>query len=74
MTNFNHVVEAAPHRRRVHSVGPFHDAITDLRINYNQLPEAGRFVVGTAVGYFGSRVAVGSATRVVKLAGAIFIA
>ena len=45
-----------------------------LREKYDELPEKGKFGVGAAGGFIVSRLAVKSATTVVKLAGAAYVA
>lgn len=41
---------------------------------YDKLPEQGKFATGAAIGYTSSRMAVGTATTVLKVAGATYIA
>lgn len=49
-------------------------AFANLKKMYEDLPDQGKFVTGAVVGYAGSRFAVRSATAVVKVAGAVFVA
>mmetsp|Transcript_15129 Transcript_15129/g.24483 ORF Transcript_15129/g.24483 Transcript_15129/m.24483 type:complete len:166 (-) Transcript_15129:268-765(-) len=47
---------------------------SQVREQYEQLPDQGKFVTGAVVGYGASKLVVRSAVRVVKIAGAAFIA
>lgn len=45
-----------------------------LREKYDDLPEKGKFAAGVTIGFTGSRLAIKSATTVVKVTGAAFVA
>jgi hypothetical protein len=44
-----------------------------LKKKYDNLPDTGKFAVGAAVGYSGSRLVVRTAVGVIKVAGVTFI-
>lgn len=44
-----------------------------LRNKYDGLPPRGKFIAGAAVGFVGSRLAIGSAVGALKVAGVAFI-
>ncbi|MGK3749514.1 MAG: hypothetical protein ACI8RD_001809 [Bacillariaceae sp.] len=48
--------------------------ISQAREQYKALPDQGRFASGAVVGFGASKIAVNSAVKFVKLAGAAFIA
>eukprot|EP00562_Extubocellulus_spinifer_P007479 CAMPEP_0178505422 /NCGR_PEP_ID=MMETSP0696-20121128/19121_1 /TAXON_ID=265572 /ORGANISM="Extubocellulus spinifer, Strain CCMP396" /LENGTH=142 /DNA_ID=CAMNT_0020134729 /DNA_START=81 /DNA_END=509 /DNA_ORIENTATION=- len=45
-----------------------------LRDQYDSLPPKGKFATGAVVGFVGAKIAVGSAVKAAKVAGAAFIA
>ena len=46
---------------------------TPIKNAYDELPEIGKLGAGAVTGFLGSKIAVGSATKAVKTAGAVYI-